>query len=399
MATSSTNGTATGPYALELQSVLAGFPDDFNGGDVTAEVITQKTGSTVHKRIVDFQLGDINLTCGPRMSTGFFDAVKSVVGGGNLQMPDGAVVFDMTSDGATGLYFYNAWVTEIVFPALDAASNDLVSFKLTLHPERTWRAARGPISGNYVPPIASQWLSSNFRLSIDGLDCTRVSKIDEIGVKVVVQPPNGEHIMVEPYLDYPNIAVTLPETNAQSFYDWVQQRSTASTEESWEKNGTLQYLSADLRDVLFTLVFSGLGICQLTRCPSDVAGDRIHYVRAVIYCQQMAFTVGNSSVILPPATVTVGGEVLAVAASAAGTASAAGAPPIRNLQLAGARSSLRAGGTRVPPPTVTVPASESSTPVAGSSLKTIPLRSLASRVAAKPAPSPPGPPPGLRFRT
>jgi hypothetical protein len=95
------------------------------------------------------------------------------------------------------LTFTNALITEIGFPALDAASKDAAKMTIKLSPEYTRYTVTS--SGEVIPKPDSQaqkkWLSSNFRLRIDGLaaDTREVIKLEALVFKQkFVEHPIGE---------------------------------------------------------------------------------------------------------------------------------------------------------------------------------------------------------------
>jgi hypothetical protein len=88
--------------------------------------------------------------------------------------------------------------------------------------------------------------------------------------------------------------VTLPESQAQSFYDWHEEfviKGNNGQEE--EKNGKLEYLAPNLSDVLFTIDFHNLGIFKLAPEKGEAGSDQIQHVMAEMYCVQMTFTPGK----------------------------------------------------------------------------------------------------------
>lgn len=59
-----------------------------------------------------------------------------------------------------------------------------------------------------------------------------------------------------------------------------------------EKNGTLEYLTPDLKEALFELAFHGLGIFRLTPEKLEAGGENIRRVKAEMYCQSIDFKYG-----------------------------------------------------------------------------------------------------------
>ena len=54
-----------------------------------------------------------------------------------------------------------------------------------------------------------------------------------------------------------------------------------------ERTGRLQYLSQDLKTVLLTVNFTGLGIFKLTPEKVEAGSENIRRVRAEMYCENI----------------------------------------------------------------------------------------------------------------
>ncbi len=269
--------------ALELDGEFAGFATSVEGGNPTADVVTERVGSDgiVRKHIAGVKYEDITISCGTGMSKGFFEWLTATVDRTPSRKSGTIIWADVDLMERQRLNFSNGLVSEIVFPALDAATKDAASLTVKISAQSTRRLTdqRGR---RLAAELAAQkrWTPSNFRLQIDGLDCTHVSKIDSITVRQV--PTDGG------YLDIPNLVVTLPESSAESFRDWVEDFLVkGNSGQDAEKEGTLEYLAPDLREVYARLTFRNLGIFKLTRVPAN--RDRARTVRAEMYCEDMAF--------------------------------------------------------------------------------------------------------------
>jgi hypothetical protein len=78
--------------------------------------------------------------------------------------------------------------------------------------------------GGWFSKSEKTWIPSVFKLTIEGLDCSKVSKIDPFTVKqkVVVDEIGDEREIVKApsRVVFPNLRMTLPESGAQSWLDW-----------------------------------------------------------------------------------------------------------------------------------------------------------------------------------
>jgi hypothetical protein len=183
------------------------------------------------------------------------------------------------------------------FPAADASAKDVAYMTVRIAPESTLqKKAGGKINTSQNPVKQQRWLSSNFRLSIQGCEeaCKRVNRIDAFSIKQqILEYPAGElrDYQKEPgNLEIPNLVITMAESHADQFYDWhksfvIDGRNGPDQ----EKTGQLEYLSQDLSRPLFTLNFQGLGIFKLTPEKVEAGSENIRRIKAEMYCESIEF--------------------------------------------------------------------------------------------------------------
>jgi hypothetical protein len=292
----------TRPYpagrpALELDGVHAGFLSSAAGGDAVGEVVSEQLGAdgVIRKHLAGIRYTDVVLQCGPGMGGAFFDWL-SLTTSQKHQRRDGAVLeTDFDGKERSRLAFTQALVTSIGFPALDAGSKDAAKLTVSLAPEQTHRTAGSgaPIEPETVA-VQKTWLSANFRLAIDGLECKQVASVAPITITTALaEQAVGElrDYRREPaHLDVSDLVVTLAEPAAETWNAWFE--SFVIKGGDHEKTGTLECLAPDLKTVLFTLGFAGLGIYRLHRPGQQRGADSVARVTAFLYCEQVRFTAG-----------------------------------------------------------------------------------------------------------
>jgi T4-like virus tail tube protein gp19 len=214
---------------------------------------------------------------------------------------DGAIIMaDQNLVAVSKREFSRALITETSFPALDGASKDPAYFTLKFAPEYTRATkASGKITG---PTKVDQklWIASNFRLTIDGLDCTRVSRVGQFTVRQSVATDDigdaREHLRVPPRLEFPNLTVTLAEGSAQSWLDWFDDFViNGNNDESKEKNGSMSLLSANRTDELMRIELLNLGIFSIGPDKAEANAEQIATVTAHLYCERMELHLGAKS--------------------------------------------------------------------------------------------------------
>jgi hypothetical protein len=289
---------ASEDYFLELGGLPAGRLDSFQGGDGVGLVVEEKLGadSIIHKHIAGLSYEDITATCGPSMSSEFYAYIKATLNR-KFDMKDGAIkTLDSNLKAIPEMQFFHGRITEIDFPALDAASKDAAKLTIKIKPEYTRTTTTG--SAVPAPSPSKRWLASNFSLAIPGLDCTHVTQIDALTIQLknvdsLIGDPRTH--LDPPYLDIPNLVVTLPESHAQSFRDWHKEFVVDGNNGAGkEKSGTLAFLTEDLKGPFFTLNLKGLGIFRMTRLPAG-GSDNVSHVKVEMYCESIDLTLPSGA--------------------------------------------------------------------------------------------------------
>jgi hypothetical protein len=239
----------TGKYAIELDGIKAGWVWSVEGGQA----------------IADGKYEDITITCGTGMTKAFYQWMKDSFDHKHSRKSGAIISATFDHKEMSRMEFTNARIKEIRLPALDAGSKDALKMSITLEPESTHVA---PAEAGMLPkePAANR-LSSKFRLQIDGLDCSRVNKIEALTVR---------------QLESPNLVVTL----AASHHDnWRENQIVDRNDKSNLRAASLAYLDQDRKNVLMELKFD-MGIYKLTPDKVEAGGEGL---KAEMYCENITF--------------------------------------------------------------------------------------------------------------
>jgi phage tail-like protein len=277
-----------GRFVLDLDGEMAGHLVSAEGGHASAEVVEQAPGPSclTQKNLGRTKYEDISLAVGTGMSESFYEWVQSFIQCQSDHRSGAILAADFDFKEVARREFSRALITEVGFPKLDGSSRDPATLIVSMTPEETRRL---PGSGKVLKPCPTgrsgqkKLMASNFRLTIDGLDCTKVTGIDAFAVK----QPVADRIPGR--IEIPNLTVTLLESGAESFYDWhedfvIDGNSGANN----EKKGRLELLAPNLSQVLLAVEFQNLGIFSLKPAKAEAAADQIARVTAEMYCEAMA---------------------------------------------------------------------------------------------------------------
>jgi hypothetical protein len=267
-------------YVLEIGTTFAGVLLAAEGGDAYAEVINEAGDATgvVKKHLGPVHYSDLTLVFDTGMTDGFFKLVTDLLDRRVNRISGVVRTLDLDGREQVRTEFTKALVTEFSLPALDAASRERGQMMLRLVPEKT---TRRPGSGQVLQiPVTPQtpWVISNFRLRIDGLDCTRVPQIERLSF---FRPASG-------LLSVPDVVVAVSEASAADWRNWHEDFVIAGNNgPAQEKSGTLELLTPNLASALMTLSFAGIGIHRLQPVPATT-GAIPPRVRAWLYCEKAA---------------------------------------------------------------------------------------------------------------
>jgi len=281
-------------YAIELDGFIAGWLWSAEGGNATGVVVNEKLGPDriIRKHIDRIKYEDITVTCGAGMAKGFYEWLKNTIMSKNNPRKNGAIIqTDVNGKEVSRLNFVNAMISQISFPALDAASKDAAKMTITITPQYTQQVQGSGKSLGVVMP--KKWLSANFRLTIAGLDTTKVNKIDALVFKQVAVKDavgSGRDSMQIPFQqEIPNLVITFAEVSAQTFRNWYGDFVIKGINgDTAEKNGTLEYLDPNLK-TLFTLTLQRIGIFRLTPEKVEAGSENIRRLKAEMYVEDMGF--------------------------------------------------------------------------------------------------------------
>lgn len=288
-------GISSGHVALRLDT--AGSPDitllaSSEGGLVFADVVSVvQTGLPFPKKhLGPPRYEPFAVPVGLAMSNDLFGWVAGSWGLAP-QARHGAVVecnhaLAITREAA----FFGALITETQIPALDASSKETGHVSVRFQPEFIDVT---PGVGKLSLALAKQklWRTSNFRLQIDGLDCTKVSRIEPISVTrsiTTVSSGSGGGVSLLPgEVEFSNLEITLSQASAQTWLDWHKSFVVdGNNGEAFERGGTISFLSNDLKSELSRIELHGLGIVRVGPAAFQGAGQ-IARIAAELYCEQM----------------------------------------------------------------------------------------------------------------
>ena len=269
------------------------------GGSAAGTVITEQLGQDhVRRKHLGRVLWDpivVETAPGPPLT--------SLVGpflAGPVMRFNGAISDDVLPAGQE-LTFINSVLSEVVFPACDAQSPDHGKVRVTFVPE-TVRLAPHATATQVAPQsvklgglLGAQWSSSNFELTMGGVEAQRVARIEPITVRQVATSNAvgvDRDLQAQPaMLEISNVILTLTAANEASIAGWLNWYRdfviVGTNRNAQKKSFTLAFLSNDRKTSLGNLTGSGVGIVSLRALPSNNSTVRLYQVE--LYVEQLDF--------------------------------------------------------------------------------------------------------------
>jgi hypothetical protein len=285
----------SGNFFLTLNGVKTGVIKSVDGGGISAEVINEPQGPNyfTKKRIGQPKYEDFAIQVGFSNGKQLYDWIQQTWNMARPRVSGSIISADYNWDAKSERQFTNALLTETTIPAMDGTSKEPAYITLKFAPEfiRSVKA-----SGKLTAEKMEQkiFLPSNFRLQIDGLDCSRVNKIESFTVKQGVAGKNigsARDSQKEPgKLEFPNLKITMAEVAAQSFIDWHENFVIkGNNDASKEKKGSLTFLSPNRQTELAKIEFSNIGIFRIQPDKAQANADQIKRLTVELYVEQMTF--------------------------------------------------------------------------------------------------------------
>lgn len=266
------------------------LPHGYEGGSVTAPVVATQSGGEhfARKHLGPRKYDDLTFEVGFAVSDQVFSWIAGSWGPTPAKKSGAMLTLDYNFNLKGERAFAGALIAETTIPALDATSKDAGLLALRLQAEATSFA-----EGSGKLPLVSikqkVWRTSNFRLQIGGLDCTKVTRIESFVVRRQVETASsgsGEISLLAGSAQFPNLVITLAEASAQSWHNWHRSFVVDGEDgDSFEKHGSIQFLAPNGSE-LSRIELHNLGIIRIARSNVSGAGT-LNRVTAELYCERM----------------------------------------------------------------------------------------------------------------
>lgn len=288
---------AAGRFAFGIDGAFAGFIKKCDGGDIKAEVVSHKLGTSnfERKHLATISHEPVTISVSMGMGKDLWEWIKASWDQGFVQKNCELQACNFNHEVQAVRVFQDCYIQKVSVPALSGDSKEAGYLDITFDP-RAIRYEKGDgskISGDENVK-SKNWLCSNFKLEIDGLPCERVAKIDSFAwEQKVVKDEVGlfREPMKEPAcLTVPNLKLTISMADYWPWYEWFKSFVIdGQCTDGNEKKGALTFLGPDLKEELASISFDHLGIITMKQLTVEANKEEVARFEVELYCEQMFF--------------------------------------------------------------------------------------------------------------
>jgi hypothetical protein len=298
-ATASVKPGPLGTCALTILDKDCGLAHGVAGGSTFASVIEQRVGpgQPARKHLGPIQYEPFEIEFGFAMRKPLFDWIGESWTGKVDRKHGSVFACDENMEIRAERTFVEAMITETTIPALDIESKETAWLAVKIAAEMVEnKTASGKYRGADPRNPEKMFRAAGFELEIDGLDCSKVARIESFTVRQTIAREGlgfSQHrVTLEPgELHFPDLSLTLAEVSADSWLKWFDDFVVkGNCEDQHEKKGVLTLLN-DNRQPLAHIRLSQVGIHRLGAIDAASAKDRHKLATAGLYCESMEFEI------------------------------------------------------------------------------------------------------------
>lgn len=288
-----------GRFGMVLDgSEMVGFVKKVSGGNIKGEVVSHNLGpdNVQKKHIATISHDPLTVEIGMGMGRGMYEWIRASFEKGHISKNGEVVACDFDYHVMSAKEFYDAHIAEVTVPALDGSSKESAYFTIKIDPERIrYRNGDGKQVMGKIGPSQKQWLCSNFRFNLGAMPCDRVAKIDSFTWKQgVIKDEVGafrEATKHPSKVEVPNLKLTISMADIEPWRQWHQSFVIdGKCTESDELSGSIEFLSANLKDTLGSIDLMNCGIISLEQEGVEANKEGVARFTVEIYVEQMKFS-------------------------------------------------------------------------------------------------------------
>ncbi len=274
-----------------------------DGGTVKSEVLAEDVGpdTLTLKHVATVSIDPITVEVGMASTGAIFKWIQDSWNRKFARNNGSIVHANFNREAQLEQWFRDALISEVTFPALDGGDDSPAYLSVKLQPEyMELRKGDGTkVQGKEGTGKQKRWTPSSFRLDLDGIDCSRVNKIDSFTIKQKIKPlyiGSSRFPELEPMgVEFPNLTLTVATAFADDFIQWHHEFVVkGGRTPDLQKTGTIEFLDPSGDDTpIFSIDLDQVGINQITVEKSDAGANAIKRCKIELFVQQMKLVLNS----------------------------------------------------------------------------------------------------------
>jgi hypothetical protein len=225
---------------------------------------------------------------------GSFEILKWIQGSwrGDWSTRNGEILHaDFNMKQTFSLQFSDAQIMETTFPALDGSSNEGAYAKVKIQPQTIeMKQEAGAQLKPHEGVKQKQWLSSSFRLNLEGIShLDKVNKIESFTIKQGVKKfwyGTDRFATLHPTgIQFPNLVCYVAEAYAGDLLKWMKQIMKGKPERE-QTSGSLEFLSGT-KETIFRLNLYEVGLVSYSLVQSTANEAKLKRVKFELFVGRM----------------------------------------------------------------------------------------------------------------
>jgi hypothetical protein len=273
------NHFSTGHFKLVIDGKpVTSYIKSVEGGLINAQAVEEPVGqfNLRGRHLGPRDIEPLQIEFGMAGSKWALDLVDQFIHQRKHHRLSGEIVHaDVNMKAQYSFEFSEAVITELTLPKLDAAGKDSLLCRVKLQPQDIKFKLGGGAKLNQ-DSIGRQkaWHTSNFRITLDSVgELPYVSSVEALTIKLGHKPMQlPDHFrpdVLPTKVDMPKLSLTQPLSRSASLIKWYQEAvanqlgpgtADSAGAKGYETSGSIEYLDATLKQVLYTVEFDGVGM-------------------------------------------------------------------------------------------------------------------------------------------
>jgi hypothetical protein len=188
--------------------------------------------------------------------------------------------------------FTDAQILETTFPTLDGSSREGAYMKVKFLPQTVVLKQKAGAQVTAIGGVKQkQWLSSSFRLNLDGIpDVDKCNKIESFTIKQAVQKfyvgQDRFPQLIPAGIQYPNLVCNIAEAYAKDLLEWHRKNMSGKKEKESQIGGSLEFLNAAKKPI-FRINLYEVGLVSYGVMQSTANEDKLKRVKFELFIGKM----------------------------------------------------------------------------------------------------------------